>query len=323
MSLTNPKKVVTEERLAGFYQSILPYLGGMPDVCGGGFAPIGTIIAFMGTTAPQDYLACDGTVHNIADYPRLAQFFTDQFGSANYFGGNGTTTFAVPDLRGEFLRGTGTNGHENQGSGANVGVHQNGTVQPAFALSSDQKELFTGYNTYGDVSVVGYDARESTNTTKRFVISGSNSTTETSARKFTSRPTNTSILWCIKAVEPGEVYSTSERIVGTWIDGKPIYQKTFKYTTEIEISDTPTQTNIADISSLSIDTIVEPINGCCEWGNTINALPLTFISVSSTIHADFVTNSDLSAIVFRAYRNSGTTAINNLIATIRYTKTTD
>ena len=106
MSLTNPNKVVTEERLADFYQSILPYLGGMPDVCGGGFAPIGTIIAFMGTTAPQDYLACDGTVYNIADYPRLAQFFTDQFGSANKFGGNGTTTFAVPDLKGEFLRGT-------------------------------------------------------------------------------------------------------------------------------------------------------------------------------------------------------------------------
>ena len=32
MPLTNPDKVVTEERLAEFYQQILPYLGGMPDV---------------------------------------------------------------------------------------------------------------------------------------------------------------------------------------------------------------------------------------------------------------------------------------------------
>lgn len=32
MSLQNPDNVVTEERLAEFYQQILPYLGGMPDV---------------------------------------------------------------------------------------------------------------------------------------------------------------------------------------------------------------------------------------------------------------------------------------------------
>ena len=30
--LTNPNNVVTEERLAQFYQQILPYLGGMPDI---------------------------------------------------------------------------------------------------------------------------------------------------------------------------------------------------------------------------------------------------------------------------------------------------
>ena len=38
--------------------------------------------------------------------------------------GDGVTTFKVPNLLGEFLRGTGTNSYTNQGSGANVGVHQ-------------------------------------------------------------------------------------------------------------------------------------------------------------------------------------------------------
>ena len=32
MSLTNPNKIVTEERLAEFYGEILPYLGGMPEI---------------------------------------------------------------------------------------------------------------------------------------------------------------------------------------------------------------------------------------------------------------------------------------------------
>ena len=32
MSLTNPKNVVTEERLSEFYHQILPYLGNVPDL---------------------------------------------------------------------------------------------------------------------------------------------------------------------------------------------------------------------------------------------------------------------------------------------------
>lgn len=38
MSLTNPNKVITEERLSEFYQGILPYLGGMPDILANKFS---------------------------------------------------------------------------------------------------------------------------------------------------------------------------------------------------------------------------------------------------------------------------------------------
>lgn len=60
--------------------------------------PIGHVISFMGTSAPEHYLICDGTEYNITDYRELADFINTQFGSYNYFGGDGTTTFAVPDL---------------------------------------------------------------------------------------------------------------------------------------------------------------------------------------------------------------------------------
>ena len=95
-----------------------------------GYTPVGTIIAVMGNSAPAHYLACNGQVVNIATYPELANYFEEQFGSKNKFGGDGTTTFGIPDLRGEFLRGTGTNGHTNQGNGANVGEHQDATAFP-------------------------------------------------------------------------------------------------------------------------------------------------------------------------------------------------
>ena len=60
--------------------------------------PVGEIIRTLGNETPKHYLACDGSVYNIADYPHLAQYFKDNFGSSNAFGGDGTTTFAVPDL---------------------------------------------------------------------------------------------------------------------------------------------------------------------------------------------------------------------------------
>ena len=59
--------------------------------------PVGEIIKTLGNETPKHYLACDGSVYNIADYPHLAQYFKDNFGSSNAFGGDGTTTFAVPN----------------------------------------------------------------------------------------------------------------------------------------------------------------------------------------------------------------------------------
>jgi microcystin-dependent protein len=44
----------------------------------------------------KPYLLCDGTVYNVSDYPYL---FNRLGGS---FGGNGVSTFAVPDLRGRY-----------------------------------------------------------------------------------------------------------------------------------------------------------------------------------------------------------------------------
>ncbi|WP_120197377.1 phage tail protein [Lacrimispora algidixylanolytica] len=41
--------------------------------------PVGTIISFMGTSAPEHYLMCDGTIYNTDDYKDLSQFIKDQF----------------------------------------------------------------------------------------------------------------------------------------------------------------------------------------------------------------------------------------------------
>ena len=107
--------------------------------------PIGTIISYMGKDCPNNYLICDGTVYDIDSYPELAKHFLKQFDSMNFFGGDGVTTFAVPDLRGEFLRGSGT-ATRNTGRGAAVGVHQNPTQIPFSGIDSNNKCLASYYN---------------------------------------------------------------------------------------------------------------------------------------------------------------------------------
>jgi microcystin-dependent protein len=161
--------------------------------------PTGTVISFFGLTPPTGYLACDGTAYNIADYQDLADHINTQFGSYNFFGGDGTTTFAVPDLRGEFLRGTGTNSHANQGSGANVGVHQDGTEH--VNLRSDNSASYvTSSSNFSNVSNKVDSAQPSTSSrySRELTIKSTVSQPLDAQSWYTSRPTNTSVLYCIK-----------------------------------------------------------------------------------------------------------------------------
>ena len=89
----------------------LPWMSG--DMFASDFTPIGTVIGVTGdydtlhtagtTIFPtSDYIICDGSVQNIVDYPKLAEYFTEVYGSNNYFGGDGVTTFAAPDFTTDF-----------------------------------------------------------------------------------------------------------------------------------------------------------------------------------------------------------------------------
>ena len=163
---------------------------------GVGTALVGSIFSYMGNYVPVGYLACDGTEYNIADYPRLASHISYNFGSYNYFGGNGTTTFKVPDLRGEFLRGSGTNGHSAQGNGSTVGTHQNATIHVAVGASdSTYISIAKGQSLWDGFQNADYTPAR--NALNRYInTSGENSNKR--IPYYTSRPTNTSVLYIIK-----------------------------------------------------------------------------------------------------------------------------
>ena len=164
---------------------------------------IGEIKAFMRNTAPPGYLICNGASYAVADYPLLTALFQQQFGSKYYFGGSGST-FKVPDLRGEFLRGTGTNAHPWGGYGAAVGVHQMPTRQQRFCMggsASNNLILYTDSENNADPWINNSDYEDATSGSVRARSIGMAAFTNNTSNsgRFVARPTNTSVLYCIKA----------------------------------------------------------------------------------------------------------------------------
>lgn len=285
-------------------------------------APVGHIIAHMGTTAPKHYLTCDGSSVAVADYPYLAQHFKDSFGSEYYFGGS-DGMMNLPDLRGEFLRGTGTNSHENQGNGGDVGKHQDATnILGLWSHNENNRLYFRTGATYSNEDSTSNDAGSGLYSTTNVTEASSTNYPKT----ITPRPTNTSVLYCIK-YEPtyfmqntynGNVYSTNEQIVGRWIDGKPIYQKTFQFDA------LPVTTNFTDIEELpNVDTTVD-IKHIYSIGNGNTQCTDGIIANASGDGYRLQFAYDNGHLTYYAGEKlTGSEALKNIYVTVQYTKITN
>ncbi len=62
--------------------------------------PIGTVHAFVGSSAPQDYMLCNGAAVSRTTYAALYNLIGTTYGV-----GDGTTTFNLPNFAGKFLEG--------------------------------------------------------------------------------------------------------------------------------------------------------------------------------------------------------------------------
>lgn len=277
--------------------------------------PIGTVISYMGLTAPKDYLICDGSTYNIAEYQALAGHFQQQFGSSNYFGGDGTTTFAVPDMRNLFLRGY--HGDAADQLSGDIGLKQEATEVPYFyvnagrhggvsAVDNNQADLNIPINIdYGKNQGTKYDA---------IAFSDVHGLTEEYPEYYAIHPVNMAVLYCIKASEsiPVEnVYSTEETRIGTWIDGKPLYRI-------VIIGSTPTGVNAW--STLFTIENAEIVNGdmLVKQGRTGPQYPVPMVlSPSGVVQYRFNGSS------VDMYNTSGTYASSEYRFHAEYTKTTD
>ena len=161
-------------------------------------APSGVIMAFAGATAPTGFLACDGSAVSRTTYATLFAAISTTWGA-----GNGTTTFNVPDLRGMFVRGTGTNatGSSSGAVGPSVGAyaadtylnHSHTASQPAH--SHTYTVVNTASQATGGSGSNYYNSTTSTSTgTAQPAITVDTSTTGGTETK----PKNYGVLYIIK-----------------------------------------------------------------------------------------------------------------------------
>lgn len=86
--------------------------------------PVGTVMPFAGSTAPSGYLLADGSAISRTEYASLFAVIATTYGA-----GDGSTTFNLPDTRGVFVRGVGTQTIGSVSYSGTLGAKQNDQLQ--------------------------------------------------------------------------------------------------------------------------------------------------------------------------------------------------
>ena len=157
--------------------------------------PAGTIIYTARATAPDGYLAANGDAVSRTTYATL---YTALGGASSPFGqGNGSTTFNLPDLRGEFIRGLdsgrGVDTSRTRGSAQAemIGPHNHTINDPghSHSVNINVYQQGSGPNASTDMANRNGNTQSSSQTTG--ITINNNSGTE-------NRPRNIALLACIK-----------------------------------------------------------------------------------------------------------------------------
>lgn len=113
---------------------------------------------------------------------------------------------------------------------------------------------------------------------------------------------------------PTHHYSESEQVIGTWVNGKPLYEKILHVTAAITSGSTQVYhyiSNLGDVISIS---------GRCRYNSTSEMLPIPYVSSNSNY---FIQIGNVDSTKFTIYPGSGFTSLNDVYITLQYTKSTD
>jgi len=158
------------------------------------FLPPGMMLPFGNTTAPDGFLSCDGSAISRTTYAALFDAVGTTWGS-----GDGSTTFNVPDLRGAFVRGTGSHGSEtmadgNAFAGPSVGSFEDDQMQGHHHQT--ERPSGSGSNTGPDtIGTLGASIDTTIISVEEAITDGTNGPPRTGDE---TRPFSAGVLWVIK-----------------------------------------------------------------------------------------------------------------------------
>ena len=147
--------------------------------------PAGTVITFASSTAPAGYLKANGALISRTAYADLFAIIGTTFGA-----GNGSTTFALPDLRAYFPRGW------DDGRGIDTGRVFGSNQDEAFK-SHDHTGTYSG-STGGYTYVAGFSSGSKLMAHGIWSAVGNFTSSVVSAGGIETRPKNIALLYCIK-----------------------------------------------------------------------------------------------------------------------------
>jgi microcystin-dependent protein len=127
--------------------------------------PSGSIVAFGGRSAPDGWLLCDGARVSRSKYVALYAAVGSAWG-----GGDGATTFNLPDLRGVFLRGVDAGANRDPDAASRTASAAGGNV--GGAVGTIETDDFRSHNHGG--STGGVAANFDTNAARDYLNSGDN-----------------------------------------------------------------------------------------------------------------------------------------------------
>ena len=179
--------------------------GALPAISGASLTGIegvlaGLILPFANTSVPSGFLSCDGSAVSRSTYATLFTAIGTVWGT-----GDGSSTFNVPDLRGAFLRGTGSHGTSNMAkgtdfAGAAVGAFENDQAQDHRHQIQTDGGIGIGANNIGANSSYR-QASLANNDFSEWIVAGNpqvNNSQGTPRVGDETRPFNAGILYCIK-----------------------------------------------------------------------------------------------------------------------------
>jgi len=148
----------------------------------------GSIIMWAITTPPEGYLECNGQAVNRTTYSALFNILQTTYGA-----GDGSTTFNLPDMRGQFPRGWDNN--RGIDSGRVIGSSQLDQFQGHWHSTNDGFTGTSGAPYNKPFAGTGGDTANPTFYARTVVQDGINGTPRIGTE---TRPRNVALMFCIK-----------------------------------------------------------------------------------------------------------------------------